>query len=163
MISKQDVITKYTGKIDLAIVEAVLYVYGDAVNEKEIDEQLKYLVVPSVASQPSGINIAENVNKTFPEVELSTGQTLHANFLYVNKFTGRLIAVYAETRSQELGQVLSPSKTFPVKVAFGQSTRIRLTFTTSACSGFHTVVEVLLKDAFTGRLLERLNFAVVVK
>jgi hypothetical protein len=157
MISREAARQKYANRFEANVLEAFLNMYAEAINEKDLDDALQYLVVPADLCQ-TGL-----VNKVFSEIELSTDCDIHVGFDYTNKFPGRLIAVYAESTSPELCTVLGPTKTFAVKIPFGVATKVRLTLLTRASSGCHAVVELLIKDAFTSRLLERINFPVVVK
>ena len=164
MIAKSAAKTKYAKQIDPDILEAFLSSFGDLINEKELDSQLSYLVIPVDIHQPGRRASGEMVNRTYPEIALSFGRSEHVSFGYTNKFKGRMISLVAESLSAAFCQVLAPTRSFPVRLVSGQATRVRLVFqsNTQTCSGFFSIVEIRLKDAFTGRLLERLHFPVVI-
>jgi len=161
----EHVLNKYHGKIDKDILIAVVHSYFGTLTAEELDEHLAHLVIPQSCSSKAA-------NKTYPQVVLTRGlrpraisHSVRGVFKYTNNFKDRIIAVYAESKSPDICQVLSPTRSLAVRVSYTQSTSIRLVFSkthATSSASFTLQAEVLVKDAFSGRLLERLHFPVYV-
>ena len=97
------------------------------------------------------------LNRIF-KISLRRNEIVQATLPIKNCLSDRILSIFAETDFPDICEISSPRESDPEHLSPGDSKSISLIFKCDFDSEFIAPIDVLIKDKFSGRLIERLRF-----